>query len=874
MLSGGKGAGFSADSADIKNPTTVKQANTAYDQAQSGLTQQQNFMNALQAQNGLANQSNVYGQLQGVADGTGPNPAMAQLNQATGANVASQAALMAGQRGANSNVGLMARQAAQQGGNLQQQAIGQGASMQANQSLNALGQMGATANQQVLNQAQGTAGYNQAVQNEQSQILGGIANQNNAAVGMQSNVNSANAAIAGVNAGTQGKILGGIVGGPAEAMAHGGMVKGYADGGTIDTMGPSLSAPAQFQMTPSQSPPQSFVGNWLNNQPSVTPIQNTSNVSIPAQSADAPRKNDSGMYKQVKNMFSSSSSDPLQGVAPLEGAGDATEMAGGAADAIVPAAAAADTGTALAGGAATTGALAGGAAATAGTTVAELAPLMMAAASTGGKIKGKAPVRGDSPKNDTVPAMLSPGEIVIPRSIAEHADAPALAAAFVRDTLAKQKAHSGKFADGGMQADAPAMSNDVPVMPDSAAAPQSGAPAFNADSPQSQAPRVPMAVVPAPAAAPVPQGSSDPLGMNVFGNTLQKGMSEQKGGAMGAANAIGEEGAAGDQALQAAQDKQAQLLKNYQDHYAALDTKRQQFAADYANQKVDPQRFMSNMGTGRKIMTTIGLMLGGLGGALTGQGNQALAFLNKQIDADIDAQKGELGKRQNLLAANMQDFGNLKDATDMTKVMMNEGVSTQLKQLAARYQGKIEGARALQAAGTVDTQNAAALGQIAQRKALTQGVGAGQALPASLDPGADRRIELQSPKGTQVLHAPDAATANKIRPQLEALDELSSVSSRISDFNKNNGTVYNPLSEKSGRADGLNREMEAAIAHAEASGGQIGRLVDKFGDMAPKAGAFAESKQAGKMKEMADFVAAQKAALIRNNLQTGPAFGK
>jgi hypothetical protein len=38
----------------------------------------------------------------------------------------------------------------------------------------------------------------------------------------------------------------------------------------------------------------------------------------------------------------------------------------------------------------------------------------------------------DSPRNDTVPAVLSPGEIVIPRSIALAEDAPEKAAAFVR----------------------------------------------------------------------------------------------------------------------------------------------------------------------------------------------------------------------------------------------------------------------------------------------------------------------------------------------------------------------------------------------------------------------------------------------------------
>lgn len=53
----------------------------------------------------------------------------------------------------------------------------------------------------------------------------------------------------------------------------------------------------------------------------------------------------------------------------------------------------------------------------------------------GGKIEGKAPVAGDSPKNDTVPAMLSPGEIVIPRSVAND---PKKALAFI-EAINKKK---------------------------------------------------------------------------------------------------------------------------------------------------------------------------------------------------------------------------------------------------------------------------------------------------------------------------------------------------------------------------------------------------------------------------------------------------
>lgn len=108
-------------------------------------------------QNLAGQQQGLASQYQNIANGTGPNPAQAMLNNATGQNVANQAALMASQRGAGSNVGLLARQAGQQGANTQQQAVGQGATMQANQSLGALS---------------GLAAQQQAIGNTQSQIGG------------------------------------------------------------------------------------------------------------------------------------------------------------------------------------------------------------------------------------------------------------------------------------------------------------------------------------------------------------------------------------------------------------------------------------------------------------------------------------------------------------------------------------------------------------------------------------------------------------------------------------------------------------------------------------------------------------------------------
>ena len=250
IFSGSKGAGFQAASTPIVGGFSQEGANESYSNAVNGVRQQQGLVDALNGQNGLANQSSVYNQLQGVANGTGPNPAQAMLNQATGANVANQAALMASQRGTSANPGMIARQAAQQGANIQQNAVGQGATMQANQSLGALGQLGGLANQQVANQIGGVQGLNAAAQGQEGIYNQGIAAQNNANVAMQSNQNNANAQIANTNAGTQGGILKGVTSGIGGAigLAKGGAVPHYADGTPNGVIPPPTAAPAAPQI--------------------------------------------------------------------------------------------------------------------------------------------------------------------------------------------------------------------------------------------------------------------------------------------------------------------------------------------------------------------------------------------------------------------------------------------------------------------------------------------------------------------------------------------------------------------------------------------------------------------------------------------------
>lgn len=70
--------------------------------------------------------------------------------------------------------------------------------------------------------------------------------------------------------------------------------------------------------------------------------------------------------------------------------------------------------------------------------------LMMAAC--GGVVPGYAE-GGDNPSNDTVPALLSPGEIVLPRSVTTHENAPTKAKTFVEALLESHSTNKKAPAD-------------------------------------------------------------------------------------------------------------------------------------------------------------------------------------------------------------------------------------------------------------------------------------------------------------------------------------------------------------------------------------------------------------------------------------------
>lgn len=494
---------FQAQKPIINPGTNSAQIETAYNKVDNALNQQQGLVNNVNPgiSQGVGSQNTLTDLYTNQAKGIGPNPALAQLNQTTGQNIAQQAALAAGQRGAGANAGLIATQNAQQGAATQQQAVGQAATLGAQQQLAAENNLQNLAATQVNQGTGAIQGLNNAQQNEQNILQGANTAANNANVAATSNINNVNAGISEGNQQTNSNILSGVLGaagslpGIGGLFAHGGMVKMDKGGNVLDANARKHIAPHNFALAGGRYPihdisharnalarvsqngtpeekakvkaavhkkypslagkkmaaggevvaeekqiehkpwvaaprmmadggvvgqqtnaPQSFVGNWLNSsaQPGSMPAVEATHLSNQGG-------NPLGFLPgAAKGMTSSSPTDGGEFNAKDYGGSHAEDYKN----------------------------IGSGSTAFDYKSLPDVLPVEAAGLAKGGLMKGggkvaasgdeKAVKDGDSLDNDKVPAMLSEGEIVIPRHITMGANAPAKAAAFVAKELAKR----------------------------------------------------------------------------------------------------------------------------------------------------------------------------------------------------------------------------------------------------------------------------------------------------------------------------------------------------------------------------------------------------------------------------------------------------
>ena len=351
-------------------------------------------------------------QLAAATQGQGPSVAQSQLAETTGQNVARQQAMLAGQRGASANVGLMGRNIAQVGAQTQQQAAGQAATLRAQEQLAARQQLAGLTGQQ-LGQVQGAQQLGiQGVGAAQQNILDAIARRN-----------ATQAAIASGNQQFQAGLVGGLIGGGAQALSGG--MGGFAKGGEVtkDKEDKELTASERFA--------KGF-------QSGMTGAQG--NYGAGAQAGMGAGK---AAGSALASLFKPKVTGQTQGGYAGANLGVPTQMPAPVNPMVTPQAIGQmklpDYQPGFAAGGKVPAMVSPGEKYLPPQEVKKVAAGQKEPHKAGVKIPGQAKVQGDSLKNDTVPMTLEEGGIVIPRSVINSKDPAEQARKFVNAVLAKKQ---------------------------------------------------------------------------------------------------------------------------------------------------------------------------------------------------------------------------------------------------------------------------------------------------------------------------------------------------------------------------------------------------------------------------------------------------
>lgn len=202
--------------------------------------------------------------------------------------------------------------------------------------------------------------------------------------------------------------------------------------------------------------------------------------------------------------------------------------------------------------------------------------------------------------------------------------------------------------------------------------------------------------------SPQATGQASPAGQS-FPTQQGSGFSMEQAGNQALASAIGKEGQQEAQAIDANAQSMGQL-PSAADIVNANKPKDQELQQAFQDGRIDPQRFLNNMGTGSKIMAGIGMVLSGFGAGASGQPNMARQIIENAIDRDIAAQQNDQSKKMSQWKMNREALGTDLQANLATKQQMYTALQYQLQKTAAQSKGPEEQARAQVANGEIQRQ--------------------------------------------------------------------------------------------------------------------------------------------------------------------------
>lgn len=278
-------------------------------------------------------------------------------------------------------------------------------------------------------------------------------------------------------------------------------------------------------------------------------------------------------------------------------------------------------------------------------------------------------------------------------------------------------------------------------------------------------------------------------------STLTGGEKTEEAGATSAAAAQGAQAQAEARAMSAPIAAAQSTANSTPAHLARVQDEMNDVKSDLETGIIKPQDLFANQSTWGKIVSSLGLLLGGVGGGFTHQGNPALQIMQTIQQQDYDSQLQNSHVGENLLSHLQTEYDSAPRAAAGLQALQNTAMEWAVQKAALQSSDPIFKANAQKFIGDLQVQRAQALGNAEMQHSIVTG---GEATPNTFTGSMlmpKGYTELQVPVGNTVAYARSPQDAETAKKSFSYLDQLeASIHSALNLTQKygGKGTQYLP----------------------------------------------------------------------------------
>lgn len=265
-----------------------------------------------------------------------------------------------------------------------------------------------------------------------------------------------------------------------------------------------------------------------------------------------------------------------------------------------------------------------------------------------------------------------------------------------------------------------------------------------------------------------PPDQPNPMAVNAQANDAI--FNQQESSAQDFLKSQGNAAAQQQQAYQDFINKQSQIATPQQreNEYKAKDDAFMQHVMD--TQNVDPNRYYKNQSTGSRVLSTIGILIGGLAGSNVQ--NQALKMTQDGVQADIDAQKADHGNAVNLWKMNRQNMQDDKQADLATSNQLLTTMQAKAAMAAAGSNSADSRFKIQQYISNVEQQKAQNRMMLGVMSGGASGMDPSMLVPRLVPPALQPKVfdEIKNNQDIQKLRSPIMASFDKAANNIHATD--------------------------------------------------------------------------------------------------------